>query len=45
MSNMDIEQLKIELTPVLFKYHEEIVAAYLFGSMAKGAVSSFRETI
>lgn len=36
MKNVDLEQLKIELTPALSKYHEEIVAAYLFGSTAKG---------
>ena len=37
---MDVEQLKIELAPAFGKYHEEIVAAYLFGSAAKGETSS-----
>ena len=36
---MDMEQLKIELTPVFSNFHKEIVAAYLFGSTAKGVVS------
>jgi len=36
---MDIEQLKIELAAVFSKYREEIVAAYLFGSTAKGVTS------
>ncbi len=36
---MDREQLKVKLAPLFLKYHDEIVAAYLFGSMAKGATS------
>ena len=32
---MDILQLKIKLAPVFSKYHEELVAVYLFGSMAR----------
>jgi predicted nucleotidyltransferase len=36
---MDTEQLKNELTPIFAKYQGEIVAAYLFGSMAKGEPS------
>jgi predicted nucleotidyltransferase len=40
---MDIEQLKAELTPAFCKYHEEIVAAYLFGSTAKGGTSSLSD--
>ncbi|MHB8056622.1 MAG: type VII toxin-antitoxin system MntA family adenylyltransferase antitoxin [Desulfuromonadaceae bacterium] len=37
---MDREQLKAKLTPLFLKYHDEIVAAYLFGSMAKGATTA-----
>ena len=40
---MDLEQFKIELAPVFLKYHEEIVVAYLFGSMANGALSSLSD--
>jgi predicted nucleotidyltransferase len=36
---MDIENLKTELAPIFSRYHEEIVAAYLFGSMANGVTS------
>jgi uncharacterized protein len=36
---MDMEQLKIELAPVFSIYHKEIIAAYLFGSTAKGVTS------
>ena len=36
---MDVEQLKTELTPVFGKYGVDIVAAYLFGSTAKGTAS------
>lgn len=36
---MDREQLKAKLAPLFLTYHDEIVAAYLFGSMAKGATS------
>jgi uncharacterized protein len=36
---MDLEYIKTELAPIFSKYHEEIVAAYLFGSTAKGAAS------
>ncbi|WP_298272092.1 nucleotidyltransferase domain-containing protein [Geobacter sp.] len=31
-----MEHLQTELAPIFDKYHEEIVAAYLFGSAAKG---------
>jgi len=37
---MDVEQLKIDLAPAFVKYREDIVAAYLFGSAAKGTTSS-----
>lgn len=37
---MDAEQLKMALIPIFSKYQEEIVAAYLFGSTAKGINSS-----
>ena len=40
---MDLEQLKIELTPSFFKYKDDIVAAYLFGSTAKGVISSLSD--
>ncbi len=33
---MDIEFLKTELAPIFSRYHEKIVAAYLFGSTARG---------
>ena len=36
---MDPEQLKNELTHIFANYQGEIVAAYLFGSMAKGESS------
>ena len=39
-SDMDLEQMKIELADVFVKYGKEIITAYLFGSMAKGAASS-----
>jgi hypothetical protein len=34
-SDMDLEQMKIELADVFVKYGKEIITAYLFGSMAK----------
>jgi len=34
-----MEYLKTELTPIFDKYHEEIIAAYLFGSTARGQAS------
>ena len=37
---MDAEQIKIELVPTFAKYREDILAAYLFGSEAKGTTSS-----
>lgn len=37
---MDLEQLKINLAAVFSKYHEEIIAAYLFGSSCKGVATS-----
>jgi len=33
---MDVEFIKTELAPVFSKYHDQIVAVYLFGSTAKG---------
>lgn len=36
---MDIERLQTELVPVFSKYDEDIIAAYLFGSVAQGAVT------
>lgn len=36
---MDTELLKTELAPAFSKYHEEILAAYLFGSTAMGITS------
>lgn len=36
---MDFECLKTELAPVFSRYHEEIIAAYLFGSVAIGGMS------
>lgn len=36
---MDVEQIKIELVSIFAKYSGDIVAAYLFGSEAKGATS------
>jgi predicted nucleotidyltransferase len=40
MVAMDTKQLKIALAPIFSAYQEEIVAAYLFGSTAKGINSS-----
>ncbi len=40
---MNVEQLKIELTAPFSKYHEEIVAAYLFGSTVKGVTTSLSD--
>lgn len=37
---MNVELLKTELTDVFFKYNQEIITAYLFGSTAKGVSSS-----
>jgi len=39
-AGMDFEQLKMELFAVFFKYNQEIITAYLFGSTAKGVASS-----
>lgn len=39
----DMEQLKTELAPIFAKYHDEIVAAYLFGSTASGLTSSLSD--
>jgi predicted nucleotidyltransferase len=39
-SDMDWEQLKIELAAIFVKYGKDIIAAYLFGSTAKGLTSS-----
>ena len=36
---MDMEYVKTELAPIFSRYHEEIVAAYLFGSTARGVTS------
>lgn len=36
---MDAEQLMVEIAPVFSGYREEIVAAYLFGSAARGVTS------
>jgi predicted nucleotidyltransferase len=33
---MELRQIKNELAPLFIKYHEEIDAAYLFGSTAEG---------
>jgi len=40
MVKMNTAHLKIALAPIFFKYQEEIIAAYLFGSTAKGMNSS-----
>lgn len=40
MTDMDTEYVKSELAPIFSRYQEEIVAAYLFGSAAKGSASS-----
>lgn len=40
---MDFEQLKIKLSTVFFKYNQEIITAYLFGSTAKGVASSLSD--
>jgi len=37
---MDADHLKMELVSVFSKYQEEIIAAYLFGSTAKGVNSA-----
>jgi predicted nucleotidyltransferase len=39
MSDMDMEYVKAKLAPIFSRYHEAIVAAYLFGSTAKGVAS------
>jgi predicted nucleotidyltransferase len=39
MPVMDMEYVQTELAPIFSRYHEEIVAAYLFGSTAKGVTS------
>lgn len=36
---MGAEHLKTELAPVFCKYHQEIIAAYLFGSVARDEAS------
>ena len=36
---MDMEYLKTKLDPIFSRYHEEIIAAYLFGSTSKGVAS------
>jgi predicted nucleotidyltransferase len=36
---MDLEHLETELAPVFSRYRQDIVAAYLFGSMARGGAS------
>ena len=36
---MDMECVKTELAPIFSGYREEIVAAYLFGSMARGVTN------
>lgn len=40
MVDMDTDHLKVALVPIFSKYQEEIIAAYLFGSTAKGMNSS-----
>ena len=35
----DMEYMETELAAIFSRYHEEIVAAYLFGSTARGATS------
>lgn len=40
MAEMDMDHFKVELFSVFSKYQEEIIAAYLFGSTAKGMNSS-----
>ncbi len=37
---MDSKQLRMELSAVFSKYQQAIIAAYLFGSTARGTVSS-----
>jgi predicted nucleotidyltransferase len=39
MTDMDIENVRTELVPIFARHHDEIVAAYLFGSTVKGATS------
>jgi predicted nucleotidyltransferase len=36
---MELKLLENQLTPLFCKYHEEIVAAYLFGSTAEGVTT------
>lgn len=43
LMDCDMEQLKTELAPIFEKYHDEIVAAYLFGSTASGLTSSLSD--